>query len=298
VVSFNLQLTTYHLQLTMKLITTIDEMKEYSREAHRQGKTIGFVPTMGYLHEGHMSLVKAAREQCDVVVISIFVNPAQFGPGEDLDRYPRDIERDKRVSEGCGVDVVFFPSVEDMYPDRYSTYVELTGAFTDTMCGSSRPGHFRGVTTVVSKLFNIISPNVSYFGQKDAQQAIVIKRMVDDLNMDTEIRVMPIVREKDGLAMSSRNACLSEEERKKAPNIFRSLEQAEGFIAAGESSADKVREEMKKILGESGGLKIDYLEIVDADDLSPVKAIGGNTLIAVAAFIGRTRLIDNVLIRR
>jgi len=282
----------------MQVITTVDEMKKYSREARRKGRTIGFVPTMGYLHDGHMSLVKAAREESDVVVMSIFVNPAQFGPGEDIDRYPRDIERDKRVSEEYGADVIFLPSVEDMYPDRHSTYVELTGGLTDTLCGSSRPGHFRGVTTVVSKLFNIISPHVSYFGQKDAQQAIVIKRMVEDLNMDTEIRVMPIVREEDGLAMSSRNAYLSGEERKKASNIFRSLKQAEGLIAAGESSADKVKEEMKKILGEAGGLRIDYLEIVDADDLGPVKTIGENTLIAVAAFIGKTRLIDNVLIRR
>jgi len=282
----------------MQVITTVDEMKKYSQEARRKGRTIGFVPTMGYLHDGHMSLVKAAREESDVVVMSIFVNPAQFGPGEDIDRYPRDIERDKRVSEEYGADVIFLPSVEDMYPDRHSTYVELTGGLTDTLCGSSRPGHFRGVTTVVSKLFNIISPHVSYFGQKDAQQAIVIKRMVEDLNMDTEIRVMPIVREEDGLAMSSRNAYLSGEERKKASNIFRSLKQAEGLIAAGESSADKVKEEMKKILGEAGGLRIDYLEIVDADDLGPVKTIGENTLIAVAAFIGKTRLIDNVLIRR
>lgn len=251
---------------------------------------------MGYLHDGHLSLARAAREECDIVVMSIFVNPAQFGPGEDLDKYPRDMERDRRLAAEEGVDVIFAPSAEEMYPGGYATYVEVSGALTETFCGGSRPGHFRGVATVVAKLLNIVAPDKSYFGQKDAQQALVIKRMAGDLNMPGEIRIVPIVREPDGLALSSRNTYLSEDERRQAPGIFRSLKRAEELASAGELSAARIKEEIRKILRQGRDIRIDYIEIVDADTLEPVETVKGNTLVAIAAFVGKTRLIDNVVI--
>ena len=280
----------------MQVITAIEEMRRYSRNIRGEGKTLGFVPTMGYLHDGHMSLVDAARKECDIVAVSVFVNPVQFGPGEDLDRYPRDIERDRHISEEHGVDVMFIPSEEEMYPDGYSTFVEPTGVIVRGLCGLSKPGHFRGVATVVAKFLNITKPHVIYFGQKDAQQSVVIKRMVEDLNMDTEVRVMPIVREADGLAMSSRNSCLSPEERGQAPGLFRSLKRAEDLVAGGEYSADKIRTEMENMMRETPDLRIDYIEIVDAHGLMPLDRVKENTLIAVAARVGRTRLIDNIRI--
>jgi len=281
----------------MKIIKDIDEMKEYSRQARREGKKIGFVPTMGYLHDGHASLIKAAREECDIVVISVFVNPIQFGPEEDLDRYPRDMEKDGKIAEDCGADVIFTPDRENMYPVGYSTYVDVTGNITETLCGLSRPGHFLGVATVVAKLFNIVGPDMSYFGQKDAQQQVVVKRMVEDLNMDTGIRLMPVIREEDGLAMSSRNTYLAPVERGQALSIYRSLLRAEELVTEGERSAEKIKKEMREILEMGPDLRIDYVEVVDGDDLRKLENVRDNTLIAVAAFIGKTRLIDNTLIR-
>jgi pantoate--beta-alanine ligase len=280
-----------------QIITAINEMKEYSHRARREDRTIGFVPTMGYLHEGHLSLVRAAREECDVVVVSIFVNPTQFAPGEDFDKYPRDMQRDRRLAEKEGVDVVFAPSAGEMYPDGHVTYVEVTGPLAEGMCGRSRPGHFRGVATIVAKLFDVVQPHVSYFGQKDAQQVAVIKRMVKDLNMDVEICEMPIVREEDGLAMSSRNAYLSKEERQQALGLFRSLERAKEMVADGELSTDRIKREIRKMLEAGQDVRVDYIEIVDAQTLAPLGAVKDNTLIAVAAFAGGTRLIDNVVIR-
>ncbi|MFH1552320.1 MAG: pantoate--beta-alanine ligase [Candidatus Omnitrophota bacterium] len=282
----------------MQFITTLEAMRDYSRRARAEGKTIGFVPTMGYLHDGHMSLARAARKECDTVVMSIFVNPTQFVPGEDFDRYPRDMERDRRLAEEAGVDVVFAPSVDAMYPDGYATHIETTGALTQTLCGSSRPGHFKGVTTVVAKLFDITCPDKSYFGQKDAQQAVVVKRMTRDLNMPVEIRVMPIVRETDGLAMSSRNTYLSGDQRRQAQALSRSLKKSEDMIAGGEFSAGRIKEGIVKILQEEKDIKIDYVAVVDADRLTELETVRDNTLIAIAAFVGQTRLIDNTVIEK
>ena len=282
----------------MRTVTTISEMRELSREARRGGKSIGFVPTMGYLHEGHLSLARAAKNECDLAVMSIFVNPAQFGPGEDLERYPRDMERDRRLAEAAGIDIIFAPSASEMYPEGFTTFVEVEGDLADRLCGAKRPGHFRGVATVVAKLFNVVAPDKSYFGQKDAQQAILIRRVVKDLDMPVEIRVLPIVREPDGLAMSSRNTYLSGEQRAEALALSRSLRHAEGMIRSGEVSASRLKDGMLKILAEGGGLKVDYVEIVDTESLRPVEAVRDNTLIAVAAFVGGTRLIDNVIIEK
>jgi len=282
----------------MRVITTVEEMRDHSSMARKTGKTIGFVPTMGYLHDGHMSLVRAAKDECDVVIMSIFVNPTQFGQSEDIDKYPRDMEWDKRFAAKEGVDVIFAPTISGMYPDGNTAYVEVTGTLTETMCGNSRPGHFRGVTTVVAKLFDIVVPDRSYFGQKDAQQAVVVKRMVRDLDIPVAIRVMPIVREDDGLAMSSRNARLSADERRQALELFRSLKQAEEMAARGELSTVRIIEEMTKILGEGKDVRIDYIEIVDADELTPLETVKDNTLVAIAVFVGNTRLIDNVVIEK
>jgi len=280
----------------MQLIEKISDMKEYSLKVRKEGKTIGFVPTMGYLHEGHLSLIRAARKECDAVVVSIFVNPMQFGPKEHFKEYPRDLERDKGLAGEAGADIVFYPSSEEMYSEGFSTFVNVEGRYTETLCAFSRPGHFKGVATVVLKLLNIVSPDVSYFGQKDAQQAAVIKKMIKDLNMDTDIRIMPIVREDDGLAMSSRNVYLSEDERRQALNLYRSLEKAKEMVCGGEASSTAIKSEMKRIIEEGKDLKIDYIETVDADSLEPVETVKENTLIAVAVFIGKTRLIDNIII--
>jgi pantoate--beta-alanine ligase len=281
----------------MKVLTKIKEMREFSREAKKNGKTIGFVPTMGYLHEGHLSLVRAAKEECDLVVMSIYVNPMQFGPGEDLDKYPRDLERDKSLAEKEGVDVIFRPLSGEIYPGGYTTDVVVTGPLTETMCGVSRPGHFKGVTTIVAKLFNIVEPDKAYFGQKDAQQAVVVKRMVQDLNIPVEVRVMPIVRESDGLAMSSRNSYLSAGNRQQALGLFRSIKKAKEMITEGEVSADSIKQGMRSVLEEGEDVRVDYVEIVDADTLAPLDKIQDNTLIAIAAYVGNTRLIDNTIIK-
>jgi pantoate--beta-alanine ligase len=277
----------------MELIRTISEMKEIRNK--KEGKTIGFVPTMGYLHKGHLSLVEQARKDNDIVVVSIFVNPTQFGPNEDFDRYPRDLNRDMELLRPFNVDYVFNPDVEEMYPKNYSTYVEEI-KLTKVLCGKSRPGHFKGVTTIVNKLFNIVRPTKAYFGQKDAQQFRVLRKMVDDLNMDVEMVEMPIIREEDGLAMSSRNIYLNEEERKQALALSKSLKKAKELFENGERDTKKIKVEMKKIFDENPLVKIDYIEIVDEYTLENVEKIENKVLVAVAAFVGKARLIDNIIL--
>ena len=279
----------------MELIKTIAEMQRFSKSAAKHGKKIGVVPTMGYLHDGHVSLIKQARELSDVVIVTIFVNPAQFGPNEDLDKYPRDFERDWMLCEQNGADAVFAPAADEMYcPDR-STWV-IEEKLSQGLCGKSRPVHFRGVTTVVAKLFNATLPDVAVFGQKDAQQAMIIKRMTRDLNFPVEIVVAPIVREADGLAMSSRNKYLSADERKRALAISAALRDAEQMLKAESRRAlDCIAQQIIEKIAATGG-KIDYVEILDAETLESVSAATRTVLIAVAAFFGATRLIDNVLI--
>jgi pantoate--beta-alanine ligase len=281
----------------LKLVDSIARMSTLSRMFRKEGKAIGFVPTMGYLHDGHLSLVRAARKHTDVVVMSVFVNPLQFGPKEDFERYPRDLKRDENLASSAGVDIIFCPSAKEMYPEGYSTYVNVEG-LSETMCGSSRPGHFRGVATAVAKLFGIVRPDIAYFGQKDAQQAAIIRRMVRDLNMGIEIKVMPIVREKDGLAMSSRNTYLSESERSDAAVIHRSLAKAEELIASGERDAKRVVALIRAVLSEHPSVRTEYISIVGADDLDELDAISKDAIVAVAASVGRTRLIDNIVIRK
>ncbi len=279
----------------MQVVEKIEAMKEAARWWRRQGKTIGFVPTMGYLHAGHLSLVRAAKGEAAVTVVSIFVNPIQFGPKEDFNRYPRDLGRDRALLEAEGVDYLFYPSAEEMYPPGFKTYVEVT-ELQDVLCGRSRPGHFRGVATVVLKLFNIVSPDLAYFGQKDAQQAVIIQQMVKDLNLDVKIKVLPVVRDEDGLALSSRNAYLSPEERQAALAIPRSLEQAARLVASGENKAEAIKTQIEKVIKAEPKLKIDYVEIVHPENLTPVEVVDEGCLIAVAVYCGQTRLIDNVKI--
>jgi pantoate--beta-alanine ligase len=281
----------------MKTFSEISQIRAALEAERDAGKSIGFVPTMGYFHQGHLSLMHAARGECDVVVISIFVNPSQFGPGEDFASYPRDIERDKKLAEAVGVDYAFVPSVEEIYPDGYSTYVTVEGSLTQELCAAGRPGHFRGCASVVTKLLNIVQPDKAYFGQKDAQQAIIIKKVVEDLNMPVEIAVCPIVREEDGLAMSSRNVYLSPEERKAALVLFRSLRKAEEMVNTGEREAPKIREAMENMICSEPLANLEYVAICDTRNLKEVEKVDGETLIAVAARFGRARLIDNTIIR-
>lgn len=282
-----------------KVVRTVQEMKEISSKARREGKTIGLVPTMGYFHKGHLSLMRRAREECDFVVVSLFVNPIQFGPQEDYNRYPRDEERDANMAKKEGIDVLFIPSVSDMYPEGYATYVEVE-RLTEGLCGRFRPGHFRGVTTVVLKLFNIISPHKAYFGEKDYQQLKVVEKMTKDLNLDIEIVPCPTVREEDGLAMSSRNSYLSPEERKAATAIYRSLVRAKEMYHQGEVNAERIREEVLKILKREPLVKkIDYVELVHPETLEGLQTIGKDgAVLAVALYIGKARLIDNILLRK
>lgn len=277
----------------MKILNTINDIRIAIKEARKNGKTIGFVPTMGYLHEGHLSLVKRAKEENDLVVVSIFVNPTQFGEGEDLETYPRDLERDSNLVKSVGADIVFAPSVEEMYTPGASTYVEIAGDITAKLCGSSRPGHFKGVTTIVTKLFNIVTPDKAYFGQKDAQQVAVIEQMVRDLCFGVEIVPCPIVREEDGLAMSSRNTYLSSEERKSATILSIALARAEEMIRSGERNASKIRVIINEKIKSEPFAEIDYIEIVNARTLEAVEEVKGDILIALAVKIGKTRLIDN-----
>lgn len=279
----------------MKTITEIDKMQVYSRIMKKDGKSIGLVPTMGYLHGGHVSLIKNARKQNDIVVLSIFVNPIQFGPDEDYQNYPRDSKRDEEIAKKEGVDIIFYPKKEDMYPKGFSTYIEVEN-LTENLCSSSRPGHFRGVATVVSKLFEIVKPDIAYFGQKDAQQAIIIKKMAKDLNMEVIIKVLPTVRESDGLALSSRNTYLSRNERHDAVILYESLKKAEGLFRSGERNSQNIINTMKDMIISKDSARIDYIKIVDLDTLKDMEEIRKDALAALAVFIGKTRLIDNMII--
>ena len=279
----------------MKICKTIDEMRFAGREARRAGMRLGFVPTMGALHEGHLSLVRAAKSACDAVAVSIFVNPLQFGPTEDLARYPRTFERDSGLLENEAVDMLFVPTADEMYPLGAVTYVTVEG-LSDKLCGRSRPGHFRGVITVVAKLFHIVEPDAAFFGQKDAAQSTIIRRMVQDLNLPVEIVVCPIVREPDGLAMSSRNAYLDPQQRKSALVLQRSLLEIKNRFDRGERNATNLIEAGKQRLSQEAGARLDYLEIVDPSTLEPVTQFDRPALVAVAAFVGNTRLIDNIVV--
>ena len=283
--------------MRMKIISSIREMQKTADELRLQGKRIGVVPTMGYLHEGHLSLVKHAREKSDVVILTIFVNPTQFGPSEDFKRYPRDFERDCRLAEGAGCDILFTPETAEMYPQLFLTYIEVE-KLSKMLEGKFRPTHFRGVTTVVAKLFNITKPHVAVFGQKDAQQAIIIKRMARDLNFDIEIIAAPIIRELDGLAMSSRNVYLDPVERTEAPLLRRSLDLAENMVRKGERDVKKIIEGMETLITSKKNATLDYVAVVDPDSLADLRELESKrqVLIAVAIRIGNTRLIDNTLI--
>lgn len=278
----------------MEIISRVSQMQARSQQLKRESKAIGFVPTMGALHEGHLSLMRRARAENDVLVISIFVNPTQFGPGEDYETYPRNIEQDRKLAAGVGGDIVFAPSVSEMYPDGYATYVEVE-RLTKELCGRSRPHHFRGVTTVVTKLFNIVRPDRAYFGQKDYQQAVVIKRMTTDLHLGPEIVVMPIIREPDGLALSSRNSYLSKEQRKAALVLYRSLKKAEDLLNRGERAAERIKDEIAQLIKQEPLVEVEYISVVDSDNLTELAEIKGQALIALAVRIGETRLIDNIL---
>ncbi len=280
----------------MELVRDPKEMQGIGLALRRQGLVLGFVPTMGYLHEGHLSLVRAARRECDRVAVSIFVNPLQFGPKEDYDIYPRDLERDLSLLEKEGVAYAFVPSEEAMYPPGFSTYVEVQGTLTEKMCARSRPGHFRGVATVVLKLFQIVQPERAYFGEKDFQQALVIKKMVADLNLPVEIVTCPTVREADGLALSSRNTYLSPEEREAARALPRALQEGAARVRAGERDPEKVREAIRAVLASSPLVREDYVEVCRAEDLVDLPRLTGRVLLAAAVWVGRTRLIDNLCV--
>jgi pantoate--beta-alanine ligase len=279
----------------MKVITTIPEMRASSSAARQPGKRLGLVPTMGALHEGHLSLVRAAKARCDSVAVSLFVNPTQFGPNEDFSKYPRTFERDCELLLKEAVDLLFAPTADEMYPAGADTYVSVAG-LSEKLCGNSRPGHFRGVTTIVAKLFHIVQPDIAFFGQKDAAQLSIIRRMVRDLNMPIEIVGCPIVREPDGLAMSSRNAYLDQQQRKSALVLHRSLLRVQGLFLAGERQAAKLIEAGKEVFAPDPSVRLDYLEIVDPETLEPSDLVAAPALVAVAGFLGRTRLIDNILL--
>jgi pantoate--beta-alanine ligase len=281
----------------MKICNSIDGMRAARRAIgdSSTGKRFGLVPTMGALHGGHLSLVRAAKVQCDMVAVSLFVNPLQFGPGEDLAKYPRDLARDRELLEKEGVDFLFAPGVEEMYPAGAVTYVTVEH-LSDKLCGRARPGHFRGVTTVVSKLFNIVEPDFAFFGQKDAAQVAIIRRMVRDLNIPVQVVTCPIVREPGGLAMSSRNAYLDPQERKLASILYRSLVEVQKRFEQGERNAGKLIEAGKQAFAEEPTVRLDYLEIVDPETLDPVNDFSRAALVAAAAFFGKTRLIDNILL--
>ena len=279
----------------MKICYTVDDVRKEVKEWKKQGLSVGFVPTMGYLHEGHRSLMEAARKENDKVVVSIFVNPMQFGPTEDLESYPRDLDKDSKLCEGVGVDLIFHPEPEEMYPEGFCSYVDMNGLTTE-LCGKSRPIHFRGVQTVVLKLFNIVTPDNAYFGQKDAQQLAVVTRMVKDLSVDTKIHGCPIIREEDGLAKSSRNTYLSETERQAALILNQSLQVGKSLIEQGETSASVVKNAISDKIATEPLARIDYVDVVDFDTITPIEQIKGNTLVAIAVYIGKTRLIDNFII--
>ena len=279
----------------MKILRTVEEMLSASRAARLGGLRVGFVPTMGALHEGHLSLVRTAREECDVVAVSIFVNPTQFGPKEDLSKYPRPFDRDRSLLEQENVDLLFAPSADEMYPKGAITWVEVE-SLSGRLCGRSRPGHFRGVTTVVSKLFNIVEPDLAFFGQKDAAQAAIIRQMVRDLNFAVQVVVCPIVRELDGLALSSRNVYLSPAERQQAVVLYHSLTEIKKRFDEGERNTAVLLEAGRQAFARVPEARLDYVEIVDPVALEPIAEVKCDSLVAIAAFVGGTRLIDNIVL--
>ena len=280
----------------MKILRTVKEIQEYTREIKKAGKTIGLVPTMGALHEGHLMLMRAARQASDVVIASVFVNPVQFGQNEDYDAYPRQFEADCAKLETVPVDAVFHPEPSEMYPAGYSTYVNVEGDITHKLCGAKRPGHFRGVATVVTKLMNLARADKAFFGQKDAQQVVVIKRFTADLNLPVEVVMVPICREESGLARSSRNVYLSAEERTAALVLSRSLKQAKAAFAEGEKDTAKLKELVRSVLGQEPLADVDYVELYSFPGLEPIEAVEQPALLAIAVRIGKTRLIDNVIL--
>jgi pantoate--beta-alanine ligase len=279
----------------IRLVETIKEVRSFVDAVRKRGETIGFVPTMGAFHLGHLSLMRQAKKDTDAVIVSVFVNPLQFAAGEDYDRYPRQMAKDLRMAESERVDVLLAPSVAEMYPKGFATYIDQNDLPTK-LCGQFRPDHFRGVMSVVAKLFNIVKPDVAFFGHKDYQQYLLIRRMATDLNLDVDVRVLPTVREEDGLAMSSRNIYLGPKQRKDAICLYRALQRAEELVGSGESGAVRVAAEMKRVIHRVKGARIDYIAVVNSDTLEPVKEIKGKTLIAAAVRIGKARLIDNILI--
>lgn len=281
----------------LKIATTIKEVRDTVKEWKSQGLTVGLVPTMGYLHEGHGSLIKTSASQCDKTVVSVFLNPTQFAPNEDLESYPRDFEQDKVLCEKMGADLVFHPEVREMYEQDNATFVEILSEMPKQLCGKTRPIHFRGVCTVVSKLFNIVTPDKAFFGEKDAQQLAIIKRMVRDMSYGIEIVGCPIIREGDGLAKSSRNTYLNEEERKSALCLSKAIFLGKSLVESGETDANKVLEEMKNLINKEPLARIDYVEAVDGVTMMPVDKIEKDTLVAMAVYIGKTRLIDNFSIK-
>lgn len=281
----------------MRTVATVAEVRAFTEALRRAGRSIGFVPTMGYLHDGHLSLMRRAREENDAVVASIFVNPTQFGPAEDLDRYPRDAEGDSAKCAAAGVDLLFMPTAQEMYGEGPTVSVTVDG-LSDVLEGAVRPGHFRGVATVVAKLFHIVTPDRAYFGQKDYQQCVVIKRMVRGLDLNVEIAVQPTVREPDGLAMSSRNVYLDNEQRRRATSLYRALKAGEELARTGVREAEKVRQKMRALLLQEKDLAIDYAEVADPETLEPLEALSGKAVLLLAARVGATRLIDNLLIER
>ena len=278
----------------MQIVATVEEVRAQVRAWRQEGLSVGLVPTMGYLHEGHKSLIDKAVEQNDRVVVSVFVNPIQFGPGEDLATYPRDLDRDAALCENAGANLIFHPEPENMYFDDFCTYIDMDG-LTKGLCGKTRPTHFRGVCTVVGKLFNIVQPDRAYFGQKDAQQLAVIRRMVRDLNFNLEIVGCPIIREEDGLAKSSRNTYLSPEERKAAVILHKGLTRGEELVNQGEKNANVVKAAIREVIESEPLAKIDYIEIVDFDNMQEIETLERPFLAAVAVYIGKTRLIDNFI---
>jgi pantoate--beta-alanine ligase len=278
-----------------RIIETISGIEAYVAACRKRGMKVGFVPTMGAFHEGHLTLMREARRNNQAVIVSIFVNPIQFSAGEDYDRYPRRLEQDTKMADSERVDVIFAPSVAEMYPKGFDTYVDQTD-LPDKLCGEFRVGHFRGVMTIVTKLFNIVKPDTAYFGQKDYQQSLIIRRATTDLNLEVAIKVLPTVREEDGVAMSSRNMYLGPKQRKDAGCLIAALHRAEDMVNNGESSAARVSTEMKRVIRKVKGTRVEYIAIVNSETLEPVKEIKGKTLIALAVRIGKARLIDNIIV--